>query len=266
MTASTRNRKKTIILIIFLAAVCIVICIQQYRAYDTVSMRFKTAIHKVHKKVATAEMLSREFGRIEKETALAVLNLKELDDQLPAILETARFIETVSQAAKKHNVVIRDVRTNPSAFDFWKQVDVMLLVSAEDVDVSAWLKMVTSGKRRVDYDAATGESKYKEVLLTIYAMPEPEMNTPREDFCRPIEHTVWLWPFTSRIEALKGELILICSEQARIPESIRALEQQRKNLARLTMKRHVYGGIERKHANIRKITSKFYPKEKGQPK
>ncbi len=253
MEISTRKGKKAATLISLLMVVCIGFYIHQYLAYSTVYERCKRAIHRVHKKVAAAEKLSGKSGRIEKETALAVSNLKELDDQLPARLETARFIATVSQAAEKHNVVIGDVRTSPSDFEFWKQMDVMLRVSvsAEEADVRAWLERITSEKRRVDYNASTEENKSKKVVLTIYAMPEPEMNPPREDFCRPIDHTVWLRPFTSRIEAMKRELSSLCSQQRRMQASIQALEQLKRYLKRLNKKRAIYGEIERRHADRR---------------
>ena len=265
MTASARKRKMIAFLIMLPAVVCSVVSFQQYRAYSTASARFDNVIHKVRRQVAVAEKMSRDPGRIEKETTQAIFNLKKMDERLPALPETDRFIEMVSQAAKEHNVFIKNIETDTSDFKFWKQVEVVLQVSAEKADINTWLKMVTSGKRRIDYNTAAGEDQREKVVLTIYAMAEPGISPSREDDCRPIEHTVWLWPFASRIEVLKNEMLLICREHTRFHESIRAIEQLKRYLRRLNRKRAIFREIESRHAAKLKIISKSYLEGKGQP-
>ncbi len=247
MTVSTLRMKKALILIIVMAAAFNVICIQQYRSYSNISDSLRAAIDQVSSNLTKAKKLHAQSAWLEKAVTASGRSMGIIEDQLPDTLETSKFVEMISQAAKSHSIAINNIKTSQSDFDFWQQADIMLEVSAEQVALNAWLEMITSGKRRVDSYTSTQENQNKKVTLILYAVPGLEKNPPRKVFCSTIEHTVWFRPFAARLEELQDELIEICRELQQYQTSSRNAEKNKRALARQQKNLAILHEIERKH-------------------
>ncbi len=255
MVPRVREGRKAVVLIMLLLFILFAAYLHQYLAFSAVCRRIDVSINLVEKRILSARKFQNNSRHLQAERERISRDLETVNARVPGRLDPERIVGLISQAAKKYKVRINKLRSAPRDFDFWRQLDVILMVSGEDADVDTWLKTVAAGERRIDHYLTSGEDPYQKVILTVYATgesEEPGTGGDPADVCRPVEHAVWLWPFPGLIEMYKNRLHSLCSQQWQMRGAVATMLQFKKDAKLLQQKLTVCREIEQRHVHRRK--------------